>query len=208
MKTFRARKVCTISELTDLLECSTATTRRRIKEWKTHTSYNNNGKYYALPDIINFDANGLWRFGATFFSRYGNLRQTLVGVVANSLAGLCAAELRELLGVEPRSFLSLFRNIPDLRREKHQGRFVYFAADEMIYREQRRRRLEMRQEPQTLSNAETISVLVETIKCPDLDIDQLLEHLQKRSFCPNVQAVRNLFATHDLKRKKTPLSRP
>ena len=109
LKTFRARKVCTIPQLADLLECSAPTVRRRLKGWSAHTSYNKNGRYYALPDVVSFDANGLWRYGTICFSRHGNLRQTLIGVVGNSRAGLCAAEVRELLGVEPRSFLSLFR---------------------------------------------------------------------------------------------------
>ena len=207
LKTFRARKVCTIAQLADLLECSAPTVRRRLKRWSAHTSYNKNGRYYALPDVVSFDANGLWRYGAICFSRYGNLRQTLIGVVRNSRAGLCAAEVRELLGVEPRSFLSLFRNVPELRRERSQGRFVYFAAEHEIRNRQKQRRVEMSRESQMPSDAEALAILVEAIKRPDLSAEQLVARLRKRSFHISAQSVRNLFASHGLGGKKTLPSR-
>jgi len=166
-----------------------------------------NGRYYALPDVVRFDADGLWRFGAIRFSQYGNLRQTLVGVVRNSPVGLCAAELRELLGVEPRSFLSLFRNAAGLKRERSQGRFVYFAAEQEIYSEQKPRRLEMGRESEMPSDAEAVAILAEAIKHPELGAGQLAARLRKRSFHISAQAARNLFAAHGLTGKKTPPSR-
>jgi len=105
--TFRAQKVATINQLADRLQCSVPTARRRLKQWKTHTSYNKNGRYYVLPDVVRFDADGLWRYRGIGFSRYGNLKQTVVGLVRGSPSGLRAGELGKLLGLEPRSFLSL-----------------------------------------------------------------------------------------------------
>ena len=139
-RTFRAQKVGTINGLADLLQCSVSTARRQLKQWKTHTSYNRNGRFYALPDVVRFDADGLWRYRGIGFSRYGNLTQTVVGLVRDSEAGLRAAELGNLLGLEPRSFLSAFADHAALWREKHQGRFVYFAAEDAIFQEQKPRR--------------------------------------------------------------------
>ncbi len=45
------------------------------------------------------------------------------------IAGILA-ELGDLLGMQPHGFLPLFREHPGLRREKYQGRFVYFSAEE------------------------------------------------------------------------------
>jgi hypothetical protein len=208
LRTFRARKVCTIDELAALLACSAPTARRRLKQWNAHTSYNKNGRYYALPDVVRFDADGLWRYRGICFSQYGNLHRTLVGLVKHSPAGLCATELRALLGVEPRSFLSLFRNHPDLRRKKFQGRFVYFAAERQMYHEQRRRREEMGRKSQMPSEAEAVAMLVEAIKHPDLSAEQLAARLRKRSFHISAQAARNLFAAHGLTGKKTHPSQP
>ena len=58
LKTLRARKVLTIEELATLLQRSLPTARRRLKAWNTLTSYNKNGRYYALPDVPRFDSHG------------------------------------------------------------------------------------------------------------------------------------------------------
>ncbi|NCC60078.1 MAG: hypothetical protein EOM12_03880 [Verrucomicrobiae bacterium] len=90
-----------------------------------------------MPD---FDANGLWERHGVFFSRYGTLKQTVVELVRRSPAGLDAGEMRALLGLDPRSFLSAFARLPQLRREKTKKRFVYFCPDEAVFRRQRQRR--------------------------------------------------------------------
>lgn len=208
VRTFRAQKVATIDELTDLLHCSVSTARRQLKQWKTHTSYNKNGRYYALSDVVRFDADGLWRYRGIGFSRYGNLTQTVVGLVTGSPAGLGAGELGRLLGLEPRSFLSPFREHPALRREKHQGHFVYFAADREIFRQQKRRRMAMRGEAEMPSDAEAVAILVERIKHPRLSVEELVVRLKKQSVRVSAQGVQNLFAAHGLTGKKTPPSRP
>jgi len=207
LKTFRARKVLTIEELAGLLQSSLSTARRRLKAWNTFTSYNKNGRYYALPSVPVFDANGLWWYRDIGFSRYGNLTETLTGLVCCSQAGLSAAELGQRLGMEPRSFLWLFRNHPALTREKHQGRFVYFAAESAICQRQRDGRMIMDAGARRPSDSEVIVILVETIKHPELSIEQLCRNLKKQGIAVAEQAVVNLFAYHGLELKKTARSR-
>ena len=55
LKAFRRRKVMTLGEVAELVHSSIHTARRRLKEWRAHTSYNQNGRYYALP-AVNFTA--------------------------------------------------------------------------------------------------------------------------------------------------------
>lgn len=207
-RTFRAQKVGTIDELADLLQCSVSTARRQLKRWKTHTSYNRNGRYYVLPDVARFDADGLWRYRGIGFSRYGNLKQTVVGLVRNSPAGLGAGQLGRLLGLEPRSFLSPFRDHAALRREKHQGRFVYFAAEGEVFRRQKRRRMAMSREARMPSDAEAVAILVERIKQPRLGVEELAVRLKAQSVRVSAQAVQNLLTSHGLTGKKTAPSRP
>ena len=151
---------------------------------------------------------GLWRYRQSCFSRHGNLTETLIRLVTDSKAGLRADELRRLLGLEPRSFLSLFRHHRSLTREKLERRFVYFAASEEIRREQKRRRAKLSREAELPSDAEAVAILVETIKQPGLSAEQLASRLKKRSFHISAQVVRNLLVSHGLTGKKTPLSRP
>ncbi len=105
----------TVVLLAAWLSCSIATARRRLKAWSTYTSYNHNGRYYTLPEIAEFDDNGLWHHQGVFFSKHGNLKQTLVHLVSHSVQGLSGAELGKLLGLQPRSFLSHFRDHPALK---------------------------------------------------------------------------------------------
>ena len=123
-KAWRTRKVITIHELANLLGTSLPTARRRLKAWNALTSYNQNGRYYVLPDVPQFDEHGLWHDRDVSFSRYGNLTETLIQLVRHSDAGLSASELGSLLRLNPRSFLWLFRNHPELKRDRREGRFV------------------------------------------------------------------------------------
>ena len=200
---FRARKVMTVAELGLQMRCSSRTVHRRLQEWQAIHSYNKNGRYYALPSVPAFDSYGLWRYRDVGFSRYGNLTETLTALVCHSQAGLSAAELGQLLGMEPHSFLWLFRNHPALTREKHQGRFVYFAAESAVWQRQRDGRMIMDAHARRPSDSEVIAILVETIKHPELSVEQLCRNLKKQGIAVTEQAVVNLFAYHGLDIKKT-----
>ena len=200
---FRVRKVMTVAELARQMRCSPRTVHRRLKVWQAIHSYNQNGRYYVLPSVPTFDSSGLWRYRDIGFSRYGNLTGTLVALVRNSPAGLSAAELGRLLGMEPRSFLWLFRNHPAMTREKHHGRLVYFAAESVLCHRQRDGRMIMVAHARRPSDSEVLAILVETIKHPDLSLEQLCRHLTRQGLQTTEQAVSNLFAYHGLDLKKT-----
>jgi hypothetical protein len=200
---FRAQKVMTVTELALQMRCSPRTVHRRLQEWQAIHSYNKNGRYYALPSVPAFDSHGLWWYRDIGFSRYGNLTETVIALVCHAQAGLSAAELGQLVGMEPHSFLWLFRNHPALTREKHHGRFVYFAAELAIGQRQRDGRMIMDAGARRPSDSEVIAILVETIKHPELSIEQLCQNLKKQGIAVTEQAVVNLFAYHGLELKKT-----
>ena len=202
-KAWRWRKVLTIHELASLLGSSLPTARRRLKTWNSLTSYNKNGRYYVLPDVPQFDAHGLWHHRDIGFSQYGNLTETLIQLVHQSEAGLSASELGQLLRLNPRSFLWLFRNHPDLRRDRREGRFVYFATTPGIYRQQKQRRVTMDAMRHLPSTTHAVAILVETIKHPQFDISQLCAHLKRQQVAVSEQDIMNLFAHHELDLKKT-----
>ena len=68
IRSFKKEKVVTVVLLAAWLSCSIATARRRLKAWSAYTSYNHNGRYYTLPEIAEFDDNGLWRHQSVFQS--------------------------------------------------------------------------------------------------------------------------------------------
>jgi hypothetical protein len=206
LKAFRRRKVVTLGEVAELVHSSIHTARRRLKEWRAHTSYNQNGRYYALPDVPEFDADGLWHWRGVFFSQYGNLKQTVVELIRRSSAGLDAGEMGSLLGLDPRSFLSSFADHPQIKREKSQGRFVYYYADRSVYSGQQQRRSALSAEGRQPTAFEAIAILVEKIKHPALSNEALSQRLKKQKLSVEPETIKNLFVRHGLAIKKTPRS--
>jgi len=204
LKTFRRRKILTLVEVAGLIRRTIHTARRCLKTRKVHRSYNKNGRYYTLPDVPSFDANGLWRWRGVLFSRYGNLTQTVIELIRRSEAGLDATEVGERIGLAPRSFLSAFAGHPGLRREKMQGRFIYYAADPSLYSQQRQRRSLMSPTRREPSELEAVAILVEKIKHPALSVEELCQRLRKRKLLVEPEMIWNLFARHGLSVKKTP----
>jgi hypothetical protein len=197
-KVFRKKKVLTLEELAQRLKCARPTARNRLKEWNVYTSYNQNARYYALPEVPEFDDKGIWVYQRIRFSKHGNLRQTLIRMVTDSDAGLDGNQIEQLIGLRAKSFLSLFRDTPELRREKHQGRYVYFSVDERIYARQREQRVRLIREAKMPSEMEAISILAEMIKHPDWDIDRIAARVKKQHDAITAQMIQNLLDTHDL----------
>jgi len=201
---FGLAKIATLGELMLLLECSRRTAQRYLKQWGCLTSYNCNSAYYALPAVVEFDANGLWRHGQARFSRYGNLVETVVGVVCAAPAGLTAAELGALLGVNAHSFISRLGSHPSLYREKMGGTFVYLARNASVCaRQTALRRQKLRPAP-PLSDAEAVVILVELIKHPDSSCGELSERVRTRIPRATAPAVAALLRGHGLLKKGAP----
>jgi len=179
-------KVFTVIELSGWLSCSIPTARRRLRAWDAHTSYNCNGRYYALADVPEFDSNGLWRCRGAFFSRHGNLKRTVSQLVAASPAGLTPAELSETLGLEARSFLSHFRDDLALFRERRGRSYVWFAGDDATRQRQQRARQAATSDSAGLSDAEAVLLLVELLRDPHKSFVELAGALRSKvpRICP------------------------
>jgi hypothetical protein len=196
----------TLKEVAELVDSSIHTARRRLKDWRAHTSYNQNGRYYALPDVPAFDGDGLWHWRGVFFSRYGNLKQTVVELIRRSSAGVDAGEIGSLLGLDPRSFLSSFADHPQIKREKAQGRFVYYCADRSVYSGQQQRRSALSAQRRQPTAFEAIAILVHTSKHPAPSNEARSQRLRKQKLFVEPATIENLFVRHGLAVKKTPRS--
>lgn len=202
----RLKKTVTMVELLLHWECSARTVQRRLAECKAINSYNQNGRYYTLPEIPQFDAHGLWRYRGAFFSRYGNLPETFVQLVLRSPRGLTAAEAGVLLGLRPSSFLWSLRNRPEVKREKHQGRYVYLASETDLCAQQQRQRRQAVETIRQPTPAEAIAILVEKIKHPTLSAETLGRRLREQNLQVAPEMIGSFFAHHGLAVKKTPHS--
>lgn len=203
IRSFKKEKVVTVVLLAMWLSCSIATARRRLKTWRAYTSYNRNGRYYTLPEIAEFDANGLWRYQGVCFSKHGNLKQTLVHLVTHSVHGLSGAELGELLGLQPRSFLSHFRDHPEIFRENLRGRWIWFAAEPKIREQQKQMRLTrvVAEEPRMPTDREAVMILVDLIRHPNSGLEQVARRLRRQGLRIDVDAIGQLLVQHGLEKK-------
>jgi hypothetical protein len=208
LEKFRKQKIITIGQLVEWLKCSMITARRRLKKWQSHTSINNNGRYYTLPQIPLFDENGLWKYRRVLFSKHGNLKQTIVALIAASETGLSAIEIAEFVDLVPNSSLfSRLKYVPGIRREKHQGRFIYFSDHAEIYSRQMQTRAVGQATVGFPSDSEAVEILVHLIKHPGISIEQLSAKVSKSGKQVGPGTIRKFLQLHNLL-KKTSVIRP
>ncbi len=202
-------KIFKIGDLASKLSCSVPNARLKLKSWQTHTSYNQNGKFYTLPQVPVFNQHGLWRYKDIAFSKHGNLKKSIIHLVNMSPAGLSGRELGELLGLSPQSFMHHFSKCPGIRREKHGGIFVYFADDDKIYKRQRQQKCHdiTQSTLSTISSSEAVLILVAIISHHDISADIIMSLPEIKTSKLTLPAVRGFMEIHGLI-KKIPISKP
>ena len=121
---WKKNKAMLLEELVQIMSCSAITVRRRLKKLNSISSYNKNGRYYTLPEIAEFNDDGLWIYRSIGFSINGNLIQTITYLVCSSSAGLYGEDISRLLHLESYSILARIMKTALLRREKMFGKFI------------------------------------------------------------------------------------
>lgn len=135
---FADRKPVKISEIRSRLGLSRSTATRLMARHGTSTCVNGGGLHCVLRSMCRFDQNGFCRINGFLFFRDGNQRDAMCHVVGVSEAGLKAAEVNEFFGVSMTMQLLRLSREGRLRRERREGVFTYFSADEARYAEQHR----------------------------------------------------------------------
>jgi hypothetical protein len=202
LKRFRRVKVLTIDELVDLLKSSVMTARRRLKKWEALTSFNHNGRYYTLPKIPRFDNHGIWEYQTILFSKYGNLKQTILELVRRSEAGLSAKEMAQIVKIPSNSSIfSQVQRISGIKREKHQGRFVYFSDEPETYQKQKSVLYRPQAAAALPSDEEAVLILVQYIKHPHIGTEELSERVAREGKRIDPSVIQSFLEHHDLLKK-------
>lgn len=197
LEAFKRQTVITLEQLVSMQNCSAITARRKLKKWQTYTSINHNGRYYTLPQIPVFDTNGLWRYQGILFSKHGNLKQTIIALITGSSKGLSGVEIAELVGIAANSsFLSQFKNVPGITREKLKGRFVYLSGRPDIYKRQKQRL-----DVSSPTDAQAVTILVQLIKHPKADVKQLAAYVSEQGVSLEPSIISAFLRSHDLLKK-------
>lgn len=201
-KKFTKIKVLTIEQLVDLLESSVITARRYLKKWKAHTSFNHNGRYYTLPGIPRFDNNGIWKYQTILFSRYGNLKQSMIELIRHSEAGLSAREVAQVVGIPSNSSIfSQLQNVSGIRRERHRGHFVYFNDEHVLYEKQRSTLYRVEGSERLPSDEEAVLILVQYIKHPHIGLEELSQRVARQGKIIAPSVIRSFLEHHGLLKK-------
>ncbi len=171
----RKEKIFTLKRLVSLLECSSRAAQTKLQQWRTYTSYNQNGMYYTMPDIPQFNIHGLWHYNGKNFSRYGNLKKTVVHLICISATGLSGEQIGTLIGLSPQSFLHHFRQESGIRRIKQGGVFIYFSAEPDQHQKQIQKRLFSVSFPvKPLVDTHAITILVALIKHHGITVEDIM----------------------------------
>lgn len=136
---FLRQKIATMNQLKKVLKTTVSmTVYRKLGELNYLSSCSHSGKYYTLPEIPEFDRNGLWFHRSVLFSQYKTLSETIKNTVSKSEYGYSALELEKLLKIKPNEVLLKLVAKKMLSRTKFNGNYVYFSTliNEKIRQEQ------------------------------------------------------------------------
>lgn len=205
---FIEKKVLTLRDLSQYFNVSVRTVQRMISPLDTIRSYDHNGRYFSLEKLAGFNSMGIWEYNNIHFSRFGTLKNTLVAIVNNSSHGMDASQIKDVLGMDTRSFLFQYKNVSGIKREKVGSHYVYFSSEPEQFSKQLSNRkqglVSLAQAP--LEGTAAISVLVETIKHPDFTFEQLSKHLGKQGIKIKPGIIEDFFVFYGIE-KKTPDSK-
>lgn len=131
------QQVATLPDLMRALGTGTQlTVFRKLRELQYLSSYTHRGRFYTLPQIARFDAQGLWSYQDIWFSRHGTLLATAEALVRQSPRGYFAQELARLLHTEVQDPLRILVQRRLLRRSELGGLYLYTAPEPALHRQQ------------------------------------------------------------------------
>lgn len=182
---------------------------RRLSELDYLSSYSHMGRYYTLPDIPQFDADGLWLHVGVGFSRHGTLKDTVAVLVERAEGGVFHRELRTRLQVRVHNTLLDLVRAHRLVRESFADEYLYVSPDPRRARAQVARRRALgavvaaaaAPPPPTL----VIEILLEVIHAARIrgDPEAVAARLTARGVVVGVAQVQEVFRQHGLAQKKT-----
>lgn len=183
---------------------SRMTVFRHLKRVDYLTSYSHSGRYYSIKGIPDFDSIGLWYLKGAWFSKYGNLRSTLVHFIENAEAGMTHGELENLL------HLSVHHTLHDLVRKKTISRklverfYLYISSDVKHGSAQvscRQRKIADERETYPLNPFETIEVLVDLLHSEDWHLKSVVDRLGRKNTKVSEHQVNEVFSRYSIKKK-------
>lgn len=200
-KLFHRRGCWLLADLSHVLGYALISVRRFLKEIGYFRSYTHNGKWYTLRSTPRFDRDGIWHYKDIGFSKHGSLISTIGYLVGRGPAGLSARELAQKLQHPYHSVLTNLHKDGTLDRVKLGGEFRYLSTAEETNRRQREQAAAAEPASGALSTHAAVLVLVEHVKHPERDFEQLAASLRRReALSVEPEVIRRFFEEQGLKK--------
>ncbi|MCP4342877.1 MAG: hypothetical protein GY799_29345 [Desulfobulbaceae bacterium] len=197
---FKQQKCWMITPLAEQINYSIPSARRFLAKIGYYSSFTHNGRWYTLASIPCFNQDGLWFHQKIGFSREGSLTRTLIRLTEKSPMGLTAEQIGEILQCRCHAVLVKLYREGRLQRQKQGRSYVYLAADAQIASIQRLA-LPKAHIPR-LPAEMAVLVLVEFIRTPEAEIQQLAKTISRRTgVLIKHEQIQMLFEQHGLKKK-------
>lgn len=200
-KLFEKSDILTIAQLQPLMGVATQTVRNHLKAVGAITSYNKRGMYYTLSTTPNFNENGVWESEGICFSERGTLKKTFIWLITSSSKGMTSTEISNALLMPADQIINIYRHLPEIQRENLNGRYVYFSSETDVHAQQKDARIDSenkKNESIILGGEEGISILVEKIKKPLLNPNELSKLLKKDHPILTEDAIHSFLKQHSL----------
>jgi len=178
----RRNKIADLPELKRVLGTETdLTVFRKLKQLDYFVSYTHRGRFYSLPEIVNFDDHGLWSHEGVWFSRHGTLLATVEAFVNQSPHGYYAHELADDLHAEVQQPLRHLIQQQRLARMEVEDQFLYTAIESIPRRKQLLARRSAQAVPVAVHSA-ALQASPHELKAAILLFYGLLDEQQRRLF--------------------------
>jgi len=126
-KQFKNSKILEIKELSKSLNYSVSSMRKYLKSMGYYRSISDNGKFYTLKTIPNFNQAGLWEEAGKIFSNNGNLHETIIFFIEESKQGLSSKELSKILGLSCTVTLNKMKQKQLIGSLTSKGKQIYIS---------------------------------------------------------------------------------
>ncbi|MGB7934885.1 MAG: hypothetical protein WCH04_22220 [Gammaproteobacteria bacterium] len=202
---FKKKQVAMLPDIYAVLNTTSRMSAfRRLQELDYLSSFSHAGRYYTLPAVANFNLQGLWFYEEVGFSRFGNLKETVIHLVDQSVAGKTHEELEKQLHLRLHNTLLELVRSGKIARQALKGVFVYLNRDANRAQQQLIRRHDgvVDSAQDVLPDGIVIEVLSEIIRSNQVQIDQsaILIRLAQRGIRITQSQLKHLCISLGLKK--------
>jgi predicted transcriptional regulator len=196
--------VMTVDEISSACGCSRNTVYLKLQNYDYITSFNENNRFIALLKNLTFDNNGLCFIKDAKFSRWGDVKSTIIALVDKSQMGYTTGEINQKLKIRTNKQLGeLVKTGMIIRRR--EGRHQYYLSNKPEIKKGQIQKIvqkqkEMQENKVYLSKDIVIQVLTTIINEHDTDPKRLNKLLNKRGIPTNIKLIELIYSTYKIKK--------